>query len=360
MASAPTATDGPTTYRHVVITGHGGPEMLAMVQDPLPEPQAGEVRVRLTVAVAAFTDVLIREGLYPGIPKPPFSPGYAGVGVVDALGAGVTDLALGQRVAALTVVGTYSEVICRPASEWVPLPEGVDAGEAVCLVLQYLTTHQLLHRVAQVQPGQRVLIHGAAGGVGTALLTLGRRLNLEMYGTASAAKHDQVRQLGGIPIDYRHEDFVARLQALPERGVDAVFDGIGGTHLLDSRRVLRPGGRLVAYGFSAALQASPRWLALATTFALIGALKLWPDLRSLSFYTITGMKQAHPDWFRADLTALLQQFQVGEIHPVIAQRLPLSQAAEAHRLLDRAAVPGQLVLMCDREADLRESDLIGV
>lgn len=335
-------------YRHVIITQHGGSEVLQLVEDELPEPAADQVRVRVLATGAAFTDVLIREGLYPGVPKPPFSPGYEVVGLVDQVGANVTNVQPGQRVAALTVTGGYSEFICLPAEELVPVPDGVDSAEVACLVLQYVTAYQLLHRVAHVQPGQRLLIHGAAGGVGTALLELGQSLNLEMYGTASAGKHDLVRQLGGTPIDYRHEDFCDRIRELTTDGVDVVFDGIGGTHLLASHRALAPKGQLVCYGFSAALKSTQRWRSLATTFALIAGLKLWPDGRQLSFYSITGMKQAHPDWFKADLTTLMDELKAGTIRPIIAQRLPLQEAPAAHRLLEQSAVQGQLVLMCDR------------
>jgi NADPH:quinone reductase-like Zn-dependent oxidoreductase len=180
------------TYQHILVTRHGGSEVLQLAEDHLPEPQTGEVRVKILACGVAFTDILIREGLYPGIPKVPFSPGYEIVGVVDKLGAEVDTVELGQRVTALTIVGGYSEYICLPAAELVPVPAEVDTSEAACLVLQYVTAYQLLYRIAEVKPGNRVLIHGAAGGVGTALLELGKLLDLQMYGTASKAKHELV------------------------------------------------------------------------------------------------------------------------------------------------------------------------
>jgi NADPH:quinone reductase-like Zn-dependent oxidoreductase len=335
-------------YRHVVVTQHGGPEVLCWVEDDLPVPQSQEVRIRVLATGAAFTDVLIREGLYPGVPKPPFSPGYEVVGIVDQVGDDVTSCQPGQRVAALTVTGGYSEFICLPAVEVVPVPTGVASAEAACLVLQYVTAHQLLHRVAQVSAGQRVLIHGAGGGVGTALLELGQLAGLQMYGTASAGKHELVRRLGGIPIDYQHDNFADRLHELTDgAGVDVVLDGIGGTHLWASYQALAPGGHLVSYGFSAALKAAQRWRSLATTFALIAGLKFWPDGRQVSFYSITGLKQSHPDWFRADLTTLLHALEAGHIRPIIARTFPLQEAQSAHRLLEDSAVEGQLVLLCD-------------
>lgn len=335
------------SYQHILITRHGGSEVLQLVEDRLPEPQTEEVRVRILACGVAFTDILIREGLYPGIPKVPFSPGYEIVGIVDKLGTGVSTVELGQRVAALTIVGGYSEYICLPATELVPVPEEVDATEAVCLVLQYVTAYQLLHRIAEVKPGNRVLIHGAAGGVGTALLELGKLVDLQMYGTASKAKHGLVFNLGGIPIDYQHEDFVNRIYDLTGDGIDVVFDAIGGTHLFSSYKTLRKKGKLISYGFSSALSAKHRRiLRLGASFAILTLLKLLPDHRQVVFYSIAGLKKQHPEWFREDLTELLDLLVKKQIKPIIADRLPLQEAAYAHRLIEQSAVSGQLVLQC--------------
>ncbi|QQE64097.1 hypothetical protein GFS31_07750 [Leptolyngbya sp. BL0902] len=338
------------SYQRVIIPRHGNAEVLQLIEEAeLPFPQPDQVRLRVLAVGAAYTDVLIREGMYPGIPKPPFSPGYEVVGEIDQLGEAVTGFTVGQRVVALTVTGGYSESLCVAADELVPLPDGVDANEAACLVLQYVTAYQLIHRVAKLQAGQRVLIHGAGGGVGTALLEIGQILGLEMYGTASATKHDLVRQLGGIPIDYQHEDFVERVRTLSQNGVDAVFDGIGGGHLWPSYQTLAPGGHLLSYGFSAAMQSRQRQLMVAATFGLMTALKVRPDGKRVSFYSITGLKQSHPDWFKQDLAILLDWLAAGRVRPVIAQRLPLREAVAAHQLLDRGAVAGQLVLVCTGE-----------
>ena len=337
-------------YKHVVITRHGGSEVLQVVEDELPEPQVGEVRVRILATGVAFTDVLIREGLYPGIPKVPFSPGYEIIGVVDKLGTGVSTLELGQRVAALTIVGGYSEFLCLPASELVPVPAGVDSAEAVSLVLQYVTAYQLLHRIAKVKPGERILIHGAAGGVGTALLELGKLAGLEMYGTASQPKHELIARLGGIAIDYKHEDFVGQIRHFTRDGVDVVFDAIGGSHLIKSYKTLRKNGCLINYGFSSALATkSHRMLTFAANFVLLLMLKWLPDGHNVAFYNIAGFKKQHSDWFREDLTSLFNLLAQGQIKPVISDRLPLTQAAHAHELLDHSAVHGQLVLLCTQE-----------
>ncbi|MBD0304440.1 MAG: zinc-binding dehydrogenase, partial [Tolypothrix sp. T3-bin4] len=273
-------------YKRILITRHGGSEVLQLIEDELPEPQAGEVRVKILATGVAFTDVLIREGLYPGLPKVPFSPGYEIVGVVDKLGLGISNIQLGQRVVALTVTGGYSEYLCLPATELILVPDSVDAAEAVSLVLHYVTAYQLLHRIAKVKSGDRILIHGAAGGVGTALLELGKLINLEMYGTASKPKHELVSSLGGIPIDYKNEDFRQRINTLTGDGVDVVFDGIGGSHLLSSYQTLRNQGRLINYGFSSALTGKLRILKLGLSFLLLSVLQLLPDGRKAVFYSV--------------------------------------------------------------------------
>jgi NADPH:quinone reductase-like Zn-dependent oxidoreductase len=336
------------SYQQIIITRHGGREVLQLIDAELPEPKADEVRVKIIATGVAFTDVLIREGLYPGVPKPPFSPGYEIVGVVDKIGSQVSNLTLQQRVVALTIVGGYSQYLCLPATELIPIPETVDAEDAVCLVLQYVTAYQMLHRIARVKPGERILIHGAAGGVGTALLELGKRADLEMYGTASLAKHELIYGLGGIPIDYKQEDFVQKIRTLTHDGVDVVFDGIGSNHLIQSYKTLRRGGRLISYGFSSVLkQKYARILGIAYSFLVLSLLKLLPDGRKVEFYSISSLKQSYPERFREDLTKLLGMLAHQEIKPIISDRLPLREAIRAHELIDTSAISGQLVLICN-------------
>src|SRR5215470_2394836 len=185
---------------------------------------------------------MMREGVHPETPRLPFTPGWDLIGLVERLGNGVSGLEPGQIVAALPISGAYAEFVCLPQRELVPVPSELDAAEAVSLVLNYVTASQMLHRSAHVRPGQRVLIHGAAGGVGTALLQLGRLAGLEMYGTCSSRGASAVAYLGAISIDYQHQDFVEEVHRLTGEGVDVVFDGIGGPHIWRSRKALRPGG----------------------------------------------------------------------------------------------------------------------
>jgi len=331
-------------YKRMVITEFGGPEVLRMIEEPeLPEPKPGQVRVRVLVTSAAFTDVMIRKGKYPEVKeKPPFSPGYDMVGVVDKLGESVTRFKIGQQVADLTVIGAYSEYLCLPAGRLTPVPEGLDPAEAVSLVLSYVTAYQMLHRVAKVKPGQRLLIHGAGGAVGTALVQLGKLLDLEIYGTASRPKHELIKKLGATPIDYKDEDFVERIYSLTGDGVDAVFDPIGGDNFKRSFKALRPGGKLVAYGFYNAVLGKSGNIPLDFI-----RLKLWnilPNGRSTRFYSIGTLRRKDPNWFSEDLIKLFDLLAQRKIKPVIAMQLPLAEASRAHELIERGEVPGKIVL----------------
>lgn len=340
-------------YKHVVITQPGGPEVLKVVEDELPEPKTGEIRVKILATGVAFTDVMMREGVYPGVPKLPYSPGYDIVGLVDKLGQDVVGFRLGQRVVALTIVGGYSEFLCVPVGDLLLVPKSVDSLEAVSVVLHYLTAYQMLHRLAKVKAGQQILIHGAGGGVGTALLELGKLAGLKMYGTETRSKHQLISALGGIPIDYQTEDVGDRIRQRTPDGIDVVFDSLGGMNLWHSYRLLRSQGQLVNYGFLTAFKGNQnKMLAIGATLLQIRLLNLLPDGRKASFYSIANYKTKHPDWYREDLNILLNLLASRQIKPVIADSLPLAEAAHAHELLDRAAVSGKLVLICQQSDDM--------
>src|SRR5437588_4554693 len=195
-------------HTRIIVTHYGGTDALRVVEEECPEPKDGEVRVRVLAAGVYLPDIMAREGIHPETPPLPFTPGWDLVGVVDRLGEGISGIEPGQIVAALPIHGAYAEFVCLPQSELVPVPPGLDAAEAVSLVLNCVTAYQMLHRSANVRPGQRLLIHGAAGGVGSALMQLGRLAGLEMYGTCSSRGSSAVADLGGIPINYQQQDFV--------------------------------------------------------------------------------------------------------------------------------------------------------
>jgi len=333
-------------HHRVVVTRHGGPDVLQMVEEDRPEPRAGEVRVKVLAAGVSAYDLMFRRSrLLPGTPRVPFTLGEDVVGVVDTLGEDVATVEPGQMVAGATfclgVGGGYAEFICLPAGELVPVPSGVDPAEAVCVVVNYLTAHMAMHRAANVRSGERILVHGAAGGVGTALLELGRLAGLEMYGTASRYNHELVSALGATPIDYRTEDFVERIHSLTGDGVDAVFDPIGGARQLwRSYRALRKGGRLVWFGVAATKKEGLRVIPL--TLLMVSLLTLLPDGKQVPSLPDLGKDNA---WYRATLTELLDALAAGKIKPVVAERIPLAEAARAHELLERGRYAGKVVLV---------------
>jgi NADPH2:quinone reductase len=328
---------------------------LEVVEEECPEPKRGEVRVRVLAAGVALPDLMMLEGFHPETPPLPFTPGWDLVGIVDRLGRGVSGIEPGRIVAALPISGAYAEFVCLSERELVPVPSGLDAAGAVSLVLNYITAYQMLHRSAKVRAGQRVLIHGAAGGVGSALLQLGRLARLEMYGTCSSRGAPAVSDLGGIPIDYQNLDFLKEIQRLTGGGVDVVFDGIGGTHIWRSRNALRPGGKVVAYGLTSSLQGGRsasrrsggrhRFREIRIFGLYIAGGLLLPGRKRVVPYSIQWFKRLRPAWFRQDLGALFDLLQQQEIKPLIAQRFPLVEARRAHELLGKGGVTGKIVLV---------------
>lgn len=329
----------------IAIMRKGGPDVSEIIEEDLPEPGSGEVRVRILAAGVAFAEVMMRHGMYPGAPAMPFTPGWDLVGVVEQVGPDVTSIRERQQVIALTGFGSYAQYRNIEAKELVPLPEGLDAAEAVTVALNYLTAHQLLHRFAQVRTQERILVHGAAGGVGTAILQLGKLAGLEMFGTASKGKHETVSTLGATPIDYRNEDFVERVQALPQGGADVVLDAIGGKNVTRSFRALRKGGRLIAYGFTSLVgQGSPLPKIMAQ-FVKMGIWQALPNGKTAKFYSVQGVKKKHPEWIREDLAKMVNLLAQGKIKPIIAARIPLAEANRAHEMIESGKALGKLVLI---------------
>jgi NADPH:quinone reductase len=298
------------------------------------------VLVRALASGVSFTDALIRAGTYLGGPKPPFTPGYELVGVVEELGPGCSRLREGDRVGALTVWGANAERVCVPEQYAVEVPEDLDPAEVASLVFPYMTAYQMLHRTARVTSGETMLVHGAAGRVGTAALELAA-----------------VARLGAVAIDYQNEDFVARVRELTNGGVDVVLDGIGGVVSLRSFRALRrgdplvgdPGGRLVMIGnYNTMAQGRKSWRGWLEWYPATATVSLWgllsPGRRAIG-YRIQKLRLDRQDWFREDFLVLLELLRADKIHPVVAERLPLAEARRAHEMLERTAAKGKLVLV---------------
>ncbi len=329
--------------RRIVISAFGGPDVLTLESGPVPEPGDGEVRVRVLVTSAAFTDVMIRKGQYPGIgERPPFAPGYDMVGVVDALGPGATRFRAGDVVADLTTIGAYADYLCRPEALLTAVPDGLHPVDAAAVILSGVTAWQMLNRVVRVSAGQTVLVHGAGGAVGTMLLQLARREGIAAYGADFAGKHSLIRDLGGLPIDAGARDPEAAMMAAAGERVDAVFDPLGGQSLSRSLHVLKPGGMLVAFGFHDHVLGGGG--SIPWDFV---RLKLWdwlPNGHATAFYSIGAVRRQHPDWFQEDLAALFELLLDGAIRPVIAEVMPLEEARRAHERIEAGDVEGKIVL----------------
>ena len=343
------------TYTRVIVTHYGGPDALRVVEETCPEPKVGEVRVKVLAAGVSLPDIMAREGVHPETPPVPYTPGWDLVGEVDRLGDGVLGIQPGQVVAAMPIHGAYAEFVCLPQRELVPVPSGLDAAEAVSVVLNYVTAYQMLHHSAKVKSGQCVLFHGASGGVGTALLQLGRLAELKMYGTCSSQGAPTVSELGGIPIDYRNQDYVKEILRLTGEGVDAVFDPIGGAHLWHSREAVRPGGRVVGYGNTTSLRGEGlsssrkgrrnRLHGIPIYALYIAGGWLLPGRKRIVPYSIQTLKRLKPALFRQDLIALLNLLHQKKIKPLIARRFPLDEAKHAQELLGKGGVTGKIVLV---------------
>jgi NADPH:quinone reductase-like Zn-dependent oxidoreductase len=310
----------------------------------------------------SFTDAQLRAGTYTaGATKPPFTPGYELVGVVEELGPGCARLREGDRIGALTVWGADAERVCVPESGAVDVPEDLDPGEILSLLFPYMTAYQVIHRTAKAKSGETVLVHGAAGRVGIAALELGALAGLRLYGTCSGRDRAKVEALGAVSIDYRNEDFLARVRE-EASGVDVVVDSLGGPISPRSFRALRPGGRLVVFGrYSTLSNGHKDWPAVFKWWASVVAVWAWaalsPRRRAFPYHVqkwrdraamrpgSVGGEPMDARKFREDFDTLIQLLRDGKIHPVVAERLPLSEARHAHELLESAASKGKLVLV---------------
>jgi NADPH:quinone reductase-like Zn-dependent oxidoreductase len=332
-------------YKSVIVTRTGPPEVLQVVENDLRPPAAREARLKVLASAVCRPDITVRAGtsLYSGTPlghKVPFVPGYSVIGTLDAVGDAVTEVAVGDRVGALTVVGGYTEYLYWKSDRLIPVPVTLDPAQAVTLILNYIVAYQALHRSARVTAGDKVLIIGASGGIGTALLQLGKLAGLKMYAIASKGKHAFLTEYGACPIDYHTQDFAQFIRQAEPGGLDVVMDGM--MRLDDIRRglsLLRRGGRLVSYGEPNGLLALFRILGTCAVTNLLPNAKAM-KLYGTSFYFVGDQRPFLEDW--ASLFRLLEE---GQIKPIIARAFPLVEAARAHALQESGRVTGNVVLL---------------
>ena len=322
-----------------MVTKAGGPEALTCIELPVEEPRAGQLRVRVRAAGVGSTDLMVLAGNYRYAPKIPLVPGYEIAGVVDAIGAGVTGFTIGQRVAALTVHGGFAELLVREAEHFLPIPDGVSDVQAAGAILNYVTAWQMIHRVAKVSSGQTALVTGAAGGVGTAALQILRLAGVKTYGAASPKKHETVRALGAIPIDYRAGRLDRLVRDLEPRGVDCAFDAVGGANIGLCIHATRRGGTVVGYGFMGVK-------GTAATLRMFANLLVGARLRRRrgAFYGITMLYRKNPKPLREDLPKIFALIAEKKLDPLVSVTLPLLDAREAIQALVSGSVEGKIVL----------------
>jgi NADPH:quinone reductase-like Zn-dependent oxidoreductase len=325
-------------YKSVVVTRRGGPEALEVIEKDLRPPLVDEVRIKVLAAPVSLPDVEARYGRTPFAPKVPFVPGYAAIGDVDRVGERISKASVGDRVGALTAYGGYAEYMYLREDQLIPVPATLDPGEAIPLILNYIVAYQCLHRSAKVKAGDKVLIIGASGGIGTAFLQLGKLADLTMYGIASKSKHAILTEYGATPIDYRTQDFVEVIREAESEGLDAVFDGIGGDYIKGGFSLLRRGGVFVGYANPLSISRTFRFLAQILLFNFL------PNGRSATYYS-TGKSRLNMEPFLQDWAMLFKLLEEGKIKPIIAKRFPILDAAQANELLESGEVIGNVVLL---------------
>jgi NADPH:quinone reductase-like Zn-dependent oxidoreductase len=346
--SEPSQSPLPTTTE-VVLSGIVEPEGLQIRHRVLPPPGPGQMRVAVLATGISFAEQQMRRGKYYDQPPFPFVPGYDLVGTIAAVGTGVDPGRVGERVAAITKVGAWASEVTLDAADLVPVPDGVDPAEAVTLLVNGVTAWRMLYLAAEARSGQTILVLGANGGVGSTLVQLARRDGIRVIGTASPRHHDRVRALGAEPVDSRSPDWPAQVRRLAPKGVDAVFDHIGGPGIVDSYRLLARGGTPVSYGTAATKNDAGS--SKKPVLALVGRLTLWnllPNGHKATFFNFWSGRR-HPDAFRValvdDVGRVLSLLRDGQLRGLVAARFPLADVVEALRLAESGTVTGKVVLL---------------
>ena len=339
------------TSERIVVRAFGGPEVLELEHGaPIPDPGPGQVRVAVDAAGVGFTDTATRRGTNPGYRGGlPVTPGFDVVGTVDALGPGATDVSVGDRVADIPGTGGYATYLVRPADCLVRITPALDPAIAVCVPLIWTTAWQLLTRVRLVPRGSWVLVVGASGGVGTAMLTLAHHLGLRVIGTSSAARRPAVEAFGATAFDYRDPDLVRRVTEASGGGVAAAFDAIGGRSAERAYACVRPGGLFVGYGAQHLMSGRGSLLGTARDAARVAV--LWNRPRALGgrgiasrLYTIERQRAKHPNHYIDDVQCLCDKLADGTLPPPALDRIALSGVRAAHAALDAGANDRKFVI----------------
>jgi NADPH:quinone reductase-like Zn-dependent oxidoreductase len=334
----------------VVVTEHGGPEVLVVMPQPTPEPEPGQVRIRVEAASIGVDDVLMRMGVHPRRIKPPFTPGWDAIGIVDELGSGVRNVKRGERVAALCGIGGNATHVCVSARDLVRVPRNVDAADVTALPVDYVAAWQMLHRIGRAREGSRVLLHEASRGVRSAVLDLAALLEIRLAVT-TRGPHElrEVEEAGGIPIDREQIDpFDGAMEVFPE-GCDLVLDGGGLPTMHLSYSVLDKGGLVIPFDLARPLTESERSgppVRIASAWRSVRAfgLDIVPDGRHVTRYGLLGSKKRRPGFYLEDLSRLIELLSLRRIHPDVRHRFTLSDVPKGHELLADPTVRGRLAM----------------
>src|SRR5271155_3077188 len=340
--------------RAMVVRRYGQPEVFEVQQVPDPQPKAGEALIRVKAIGINFADLLQRMGLYPGSPKPPFIPGLEIAGVVEKIVEGskrdeTNALKPGDAVVAMPHFKAYAEWVAVPTNTVYRIPAGMPFEDAAAFPVNYLTAYHSMFTMGNLQPGDRILIHGAAGGVGIAAVQLARAKGLVIFGSAGPAKQEYLRKIGvDHPIDYEKTDFVQAVRKFAPDGIEMVMDAVGGKSFARSYKCLGPTGRLVVYGFSAAAGRDGKrsWWRSLKAFAQMprfSPLKLMEQSVSVMGVNL-GQVQRRGALLRSELDELFRMYAAGKIKPVIGKTFPLDQAAAAHQYIHDRKNIGKVIL----------------
>jgi len=348
-ATASRLAPSDTRITEIVLPGRVEPSGLIVTQRNLPAPAAGQLIIRMEATGMSFAEQQMRRGKYYQQPPFPFAPGYDVVGIVETIGRDVDPTMLGNRVAAIVKTGGWATGVMVDASDAIPVGPDVDPAEVESLLVSGITAWQMLHRTAKAKSGQTIVVLGANGAVGSTLVQLARNAGLRVIGTASLRHHDYLRTLGAEPVDYQAPDFVERLRSMVPDGVDAVFDHVGGPAIVESWRLLRRGGTLVAYGTAA--NKNDDGNSQLPMYALFGRLVLWnilPNGRHAHFYNLWAGKRRHKAFvgrLKEDLGHVLRLLNAGDVVAQVTSRIPLVEATRAMELAESRTTVGKIVLV---------------
>ncbi|MGL6262301.1 quinone oxidoreductase family protein [Vibrio sp. WXL103] len=328
-----------------MVFANGAPHTLRLVQSDIPKPGPKEARVKIVIAGVGWADVMARRGGYPLAPRLPFVPGYDFAGIIDAVGDEAPELKVGDHVVGLNPsYGCYTQYLCITTDLLVRYPKHLDAAKVCALSLNYLTAHCMLFAKANVQPQQTILVHSAAGGVGSAVTQLAKHFGVKVIGSASSAKYGAVKELGARPIDSGCKDFVHQVYSYCPDGVDAAFDSVGGAHLYRTMRTVKKGGITVSYGFSG--ESFGGLFKMLTGVIQLSLLNMLPNGKSVVFCALPSEVDNNKTWYHETLADLINMLEKKDIDPVISDVIPLAQVHKAHQKLESGTSVGKILIRC--------------